>query len=137
MDINGIIKQLAELRTNLEAERCELTIKNVVENSLDTQRNQIIELVEIVAAKMAPPIKRFLAEGAEVLHKDSNSMERLMMYLESSLETLHNNLNDVNFARILDAIWNELATIMYNLIQTNLDVNIINYNFILDYIKNK
>lgn len=92
---------------------------------MDTERNQILELIEIVARKMSPPIRRFLAEGAEVLHEDSNSMERLMMYLESSLGTLYQTLNEVNFARILDAIWAELSIIMYDLIQSNLDVSVI------------
>uniref|UniRef100_A0A1A9WYQ6 C2 domain-containing protein n=1 Tax=Glossina brevipalpis TaxID=37001 RepID=A0A1A9WYQ6_9MUSC len=118
---DDVIKRLGEFRSNLEAERCEITIRNVIENALDTERNQIMELLEIVARKMAPPIRRFLAEGAEVLHEDSNSMERLMMYLESSLGTLYNTLNEVNFARILDAIWAELSIIMYDLIQSNLD----------------
>lgn len=82
-----------------------------------------MELIEIVAAKMSPPIRRFLAEGAEVLHEDSNSMERLMMYLETSLGTLYQYLNEVNFARVLEAIWRELSIIMYDLIQSNLDVS--------------
>uniref|UniRef100_A0A1B0BSP6 MHD2 domain-containing protein n=1 Tax=Glossina palpalis gambiensis TaxID=67801 RepID=A0A1B0BSP6_9MUSC len=70
---------------------------------------------------MAPPIRRFLAEGAEVLHEDSNSMERLMMYLENLLRTLCHTLNEVNFAHILDAIWAELSVIMYDVIQSSLD----------------
>ncbi|KAL9927591.1 protein unc-13 homolog 4B-like [Glossina fuscipes fuscipes] len=114
-------ERLGEFRSNLEVERCEITIRNVIENALDTERNQILELLEIVATKLAAPIRRFLAEGAEVLHEESNSMERLMMYLENSLRTLYNTLNEVNFARILDAIWAELSVIMYDLIQSNLD----------------
>ncbi|XP_017020717.1 protein unc-13 homolog 4B isoform X1 [Drosophila kikkawai] len=121
LNIDDIIKRLGEYRTNLEAERCATTIKTVIENALDTERNQIVELIEIVARKMAPPIKRYLAEGAEVLAKDSNSMEQLMMYLEGSLATLYDSLNEVNFGRILDAIWSELSIIMYDLIQSNLD----------------
>jgi len=113
---------LGEYRTNLEAERCANTIKTVIENALDTERNQIVELIEIVARKMAPPIKRYLAEGAEVLAKDSNSMDQLMMYLEGSLSTLYDTLNEINFQRILDGIWSELSIIMYDLIQSNLDV---------------
>ncbi|XP_017103350.2 protein unc-13 homolog 4B isoform X1 [Drosophila bipectinata] len=118
---DDIIKRLGEYRTNLEAERCASTIKAVIENALDTERNQIVELIEIVARKMAPPIKRYLAEGAEVLAKDSNSMDQLMNYLEGSLTTLYETLNEVNFGRILDSIWSELAIIMYDLIQSNLD----------------
>ncbi|KAH8295174.1 hypothetical protein KR018_008180 [Drosophila ironensis] len=127
LNTDDIIKRLGEYRTNLEAERCASTIKTVIENALDTERNQIVELIEIVARKMAPPIKRYLAEGAEVLAKDSNSMEQLMMYLEGSLTTLYETLNEVNFGRILDGIWSELAIIIYDLIQANLDVRITSY----------
>ncbi|XP_051863663.1 protein unc-13 homolog 4B isoform X6 [Drosophila albomicans] len=116
-----VIKRIGEFRSNLEAERCTNTIKAVIDNALDTQRNQIVELIEHVAHKMSPPIRRFLTEGAEVLHKDSNSMERLMIYLEQSLETLYKTLNEVNFSRILDCIWAELSIIIYDLIQLNLD----------------
>ncbi|KAM8703190.1 hypothetical protein ACLKA7_007899 [Drosophila subpalustris] len=118
---DDVIKRIGEFRSNLEAERCTNTITAVIDNALDTQRNQIVELIEHVARKMSPPIRRFLTEGAEVLHKDSNSMERLMIYLEQSLETLYNTLNEVNFSRILDGIWGELSIIIYDLIQSNLD----------------
>lgn len=120
---------MGEYRTNLEAERCASTITAVIENARDTERNQIVELIEIVARKMAPPIKRYLAEGAEVLAKDSNSMDQLMNYLEGSLTTLYETLNEVNFGRILDSIWSELAIIMYDLIQSNLDVSIFSLLF--------
>ncbi|KAH8309667.1 hypothetical protein KR044_007803 [Drosophila immigrans] len=118
---DDVIKRIGEFRSNLEADRCTNTIKAVIDNALDTQRNQIVELIEHVARKMSPPIRRYLTEGAEVLHKDSNSMERLMLYLERSLETLYNTLNEVNFSRILDGIWGELSIIIYDLVQLNLD----------------
>ncbi|KRF80897.1 uncharacterized protein Dvir_GJ14122, isoform E [Drosophila virilis] len=118
---DDVIRRIGEYRTNLEAERCSDTIKAVIDNALDTQRNQIVEMIEHVARKMSPSIRRFLTEGAEVLHKDSNSMERLMMYLERSLTTLYDTLNEVNFGRILDGIWGELSIIIYDLIQSNLD----------------
>lgn len=123
LDADDLIKRISDLRTNLDADRCASTIKSLIDNALDTQKNQILELINIVAKRMAPSIKRFLAEGAEVLHKDSNSMEKLMMYMESSLKTLYDTLNEVNFARILDAIWSELSIVMYDLIQSNLDVS--------------
>lgn len=125
---------MGEYRSNLEAERCASTINTVIENARDTERNQIVELIEIVARKMAPPIKRYLAEGAEVLAKDSNSMDQLMNYLEGSLTTLYETLNEVNFGRILDSIWSELAIIMYDLIQSNLDVRIFSLVFVNFYL---
>lgn len=123
LKVDEIIEKLGEYRSQLEAERCSETIRNVLENAIDTETNKILELIEIVARKMCPPMRRFLLEGAEVLHQDSNSMDRLMMYLEESLQTLNNELNEVNFERILDAIWTELSAIIYELVQSNLDVS--------------
>lgn len=118
---DDIIAKLAEFRSSLEADRCAQTLKNVVENAIDTERNKILVLIEVVSRKMSPAMRRFLIEGAEVLHEGSHSMERLLIYLDDSLKTLHTELNEVNFERILDAIWNELSAIIYELVQSNLD----------------
>lgn len=122
--VDEIIDKLGEYRSSLEAERCRETIKNVIANAIDTETNKILELIDIVARKMCPPMRKFLLEGAELLHQDSNSMDRLMMYLEESLQTLNTELNEVNFERMLDAIWTELSAIIYELVQSNLDVSI-------------
>lgn len=123
LQVEQIIAKLAEYRSQAEAQRCEITLANVVDNAVDTEDNKIVELIEIVARKMGPPMRKFLMEGAEVLHQDSNSMDRLMMYLEESLSTLNTELDEVNFERILSAIWEELAIILRELVQTNLDVS--------------
>lgn len=121
--IDEIISQLAEYRTPLEAQRCEETLKNVINNAVDTEENKILELIDVVAQKMGPPMRKFLVEGAEVLHQDSNSMDRLMMYLEDSLNTLNTVLYENNFERMLSSIWRELSAILYDLVQSNLDVS--------------
>lgn len=125
MGVDEIIRRMMEFRSQEEAERCSDTLKNVVENAIDTETNKILELIEIVAKKMSPSMRRFLTEGAELLHQDSNSMDRLMMYMEDSLKTLHTELNDINFERVLDAIWTQLSNILYDLVQANIDVSIL------------
>lgn len=120
--MDDIICKLADYRSAIEADRCADTLKNVIENAIDTEKNKILELIEIVARKMSPSMRRFLTEGAELLHQDSNSMDRLMMYLEDSLKTLNSELNEINFERVLDTIWTELSAILYDLVQSNLDV---------------
>lgn len=124
LKLDEVIAQLAEYRSALEAERCAATLENVIANADDTETNKILELIEVVARKMCPSMRKFLLEGAELLHQDSNSMDRLMMYLEESLKTLNVELNELNFERILDAIWTELYVILYELVQSNLDVSI-------------
>lgn len=120
--IDELIGQLAEYRTPQEAKRCEETLKTVISNAVDTVENQILQLMDVVTRRMGPSMRKFLVEGAEVLHQDSNSLDRLMMYLEDSLNTLNTILYENNFERILSAIWKELATILYDLVQSNLDV---------------
>lgn len=118
-----IILKLSDCRSEEEANRCSQTIKNVVENAIDTKKNKILELVETVAKKMSPPMRKFLIEGAELLHQDSNSMDRLMLYLENSHRTLNIELNDNNFQRVFDAIWTEVGNILMDIIHNNLDVS--------------
>lgn len=72
---------------------------------------------------MAPAMKRLLIEGAELLHQDSNSIDRLMMYVDNNLATLHEHLNEDNFNRILDIVWDTLGHILHELLQSNLDVS--------------
>lgn len=121
LGVEEIISKLADYKSPVEAQRCDDTLKAVIENAMDTERNKILELVEMVAKKMSPMMQRFLTEGAEHIQQDSNSLDRLMMYLEESLKMLHQELNEWNFQRILDAIWAELASILYQLVERNLE----------------
>lgn len=72
---------------------------------------------------MAPAMKRLLTEGAELLDQDSNSVDRLMMYVDNNLATLHEYLNEDNFNRILAIVWDTLGNILHDLLQSNLDVS--------------
>lgn len=128
LQVDDIIAKLAEYRSQAEAQRCEDTLKNVVANAVDTEENKIVELIQVVARKMCPSMRKLLLEGAEVMHEDSNSMDRLMMYLDESLKTLFYHLSKVNFGRILTAIWEELAIILHEVVQTN--VSLKNPNFV-------
>lgn len=69
-------------------------------------------------------MKRLLTEGAELLHQDSNSVDRLMLYVDNNLATLHEYLNEDNFNRILEIVWETLGQILHDLLQSNLDVSI-------------
>ena len=71
---------------------------------------------------MSPSMKRLLVEGAELFQQDCNSIDRVMSYLDSNLHMMHDQLNEENFDRILDIIWNILNEILVELIQSNLEV---------------
>ncbi|XP_075975493.1 C2 and C2B_Munc13-like domain-containing protein staccato isoform X3 [Anticarsia gemmatalis] len=121
LGMDEIIQKMCEARSPLEAQRCKETLQNVIANAIDTVRNKIVDLLEIMVRKMMPSITRFLIEGAELLHNDCSSMDRVMRYLEANLDTLYQHLNNENFSRTLDIVWEQLAEVLYELIQANLE----------------
>lgn len=121
LGMENIIQKMCELRSPIEAERCKQTLENVIENAIDTVKNKIVELLEIMVKKMMPSITRFLIEGAELLHQDCSSMDRVLRYLETNLDILSQQLNEENFSRTLEVVWEQLGEILLELIQSNLE----------------
>ncbi|XP_058172092.1 protein unc-13 homolog 4B-like [Anopheles ziemanni] len=121
LGMDDILSQLGGVQSSLEAERCKETLQAVLDNAIDTEKNKILDLVEKLARKMAPVMRLLLIDGAEQLQQDSNALDRLMQYMEESLSILNGELNEINFERVLDAIWAELTTLLHDLIQSNLD----------------
>ncbi|XP_074030466.1 C2 and C2B_Munc13-like domain-containing protein staccato isoform X3 [Leptinotarsa decemlineata] len=121
LGMDDIIKKISDLKSPLEAQRCQQTLDTVIANSIDTVRNKILELLETVVFKMMPSMKRLLIEGAELCNQDSNSIDRLMMYVDNNLSTLHRELNEENFDRTLEIVWDMLAVTLGEIIQSNLD----------------
>lgn len=85
----------------------------------------VIILDFLCVAQMSPSINRFLMEGAELLHRESNSVERLMQYLDENLIMLNNQLNEDNFQGILNVIWNTVALLLNQLVKNSLEVRIL------------
>ncbi|XP_052755343.1 protein unc-13 homolog 4B isoform X2 [Galleria mellonella] len=119
--IDDIIESMCESRTPAEAQRCKDTLQNVISNAIDTVKNNIVDLLAVMVKKMMPSVTRMLLEGAELLHQDCSSMERVMRYIDTNLNTLYQHLNNENFSRVLDIVWEQLAEVLYDLIQTNLE----------------
>lgn len=67
-------------------------------------------------------VYRYLMEGAELSDTTSNSMDKLLEYLDTNLITLHDNLNEDNFQRILMVIWEIMADTLCQLVHSNLEV---------------
>ncbi|XP_044262026.1 protein unc-13 homolog 4B isoform X2 [Tribolium madens] len=121
LDMEKVIEKLGDLKSAIEAKRCQDTLTTVIANAIDTVRNEIIALLETVVKKMVPAMKRLLIEGAELFNQDSNSIDRLMRYVDNNLSTLHNELNEENFNRVLEIVWDNLDTILKEIIQSNLE----------------
>lgn len=52
LGMEDVLQKLADLRSPIEAQRCQQTLENVIYNAVDTVKNKIIELLEIVANKV-------------------------------------------------------------------------------------
>ncbi|KAL3277541.1 hypothetical protein HHI36_012885 [Cryptolaemus montrouzieri] len=121
LGMTEVIEKMTDLKSPLEAQRCQQTLNNVIDNAIDTVNNEIIELLETVISKMAPAMKRLLIEGAELFNQDSNSVDRLMMYVDTNLSTLNRELNEENFNRVIFMVWEQLTKILIDIIETNLE----------------
>ncbi|KAL1506494.1 hypothetical protein ABEB36_005849 [Hypothenemus hampei] len=121
LGMEAVLKNILDLKSPVEAERCRDTLNVVISNAIDTIQNKIVEFLETVVKKMTPSMKRLLIEGAELFEQDTNSVDRLMMYMDQNLETLHRELNDENFNRTLELIWETLSKILDEIIQANLE----------------
>ncbi|XP_034941538.1 protein unc-13 homolog 4B isoform X4 [Chelonus insularis] len=121
LGLQGIIDSLSENKTQQEADRCRQTLQLIINNATDTVMNKIIDLLEVVANKMQPAMSRYLMEGAELIDTTSNAMDRLLQYLDSNITTLHDNLNEDNFDRVLLVIWEIMSQTLYKLVHSNLE----------------
>lgn len=60
LGLQNIIEALGEYKTHEEADRCRQTLQLIIDNAADTVKNKIIELLEVVACKMAPAMSRYV-----------------------------------------------------------------------------
>lgn len=86
-------------------------------NAIDTVKDKIKRMIHKLSKKMNPEMQRLLTEGAKHLNTDPNSMDQLIIYIKDSLETFQKEVNDDNFHRVLDAIWEEITILLYDLVQ--------------------
>ncbi|XP_063906975.1 protein unc-13 homolog 4B isoform X3 [Zophobas morio] len=121
LGMKEVIEKLSDLKSAIEAKRCQDTLNNVIANAIDTVRNEIIALLETVVKKMVPSMKRLLIEGAELFNQDSNSIDRLMLYVDNNLTTLNNELNEENFNRIVEIVWENVGEILDEIITSSVE----------------
>lgn len=60
LGLQEIVEALGEHKTQEEADRCRQTLELIIDNATDTVKNKIIELLEVVANKMAPAMNRYI-----------------------------------------------------------------------------
>ncbi|KAF7995549.1 hypothetical protein HCN44_006656 [Aphidius gifuensis] len=121
LGFRNIINSLDEIKTKQESDRCRESLQRIIDEAKDNVNHRIDQLLEVVAYKMQPSIERYLMTGAEIIDTKNNTLEQLLMYLNSNLDTLYKNLNDDNFNRILDIILDVISQTVDKLIDNNIE----------------
>lgn len=121
LEMDRVIDQIARTKSEVEAKRCEQTLDNIIDNTIDTVKNEIIELLEAVILKMVPAMNKLLNEGAELYNQNSNSVHRLMTYIDKNLCILNRELNDENFERAIFIVWEQLSKLLDSIIKNSLE----------------
>lgn len=72
---------------------------------------------------MTPEINKFLNQvGETIINAKNLHLENLMQYLDESLCILSSEFNEDHFKLTLDLITEQIVTLIFNLIHTNLEV---------------
>lgn len=121
LGMEKVLKDLSDFQSVSAADHCRETLDQIIENSIDTVHNKIVDLLVIVVNKMEPAIRRFLQEGADLLNQDNMALDRLMQYLDENLALLCSELSPENFNRILSIMWDTVSNILAELVETSLE----------------
>lgn len=73
---------------------------------------------------MAPDITKFLIDGVEVPQIDNEHLENLIQYLDESLCTLNDELDEEHFQLILEILFERIFVITFNVVDINLEVSV-------------
>lgn len=59
LGMENIIQKISDIKSPLESQRCQHTLENVIANAIDTVKNKIIELLEVVVSKVRKYTKKY------------------------------------------------------------------------------
>ena len=77
----------------------------------------------------ATVIREYVSVDEMARHTD-----QLLDYLDDSLNTLHDHLHSMDFKLMIKIIWEELCSLLYDLVHTNMQVNHYYYYYTYYYI---
>jgi BAI1-associated protein 3 len=101
------INQITKLQGT---ERSAESIATVIDNTRDTQTNKIDKLATNMVEGMVSTIEASLDELTDLSQPDSDSMDRLMSFLENSLQLLNAELNSKIFNLMFYELWENIIT---------------------------
>lgn len=59
LGMENVIQKISDLKSPVEAQRCQHTLENMIANAIDTVKNKIIELLEVVVSKVGGNFFKF------------------------------------------------------------------------------
>lgn len=119
INADAIIVKIAEYRSQIDAKRCQDTLKNFIANAMDTKQSKINELIVLIARTICATVNKCMTEVAENQTKDSS---RSMQYVEQSLITCNTTLNGEYFESITSITWRDISNSIDHLVQNNICV---------------
>lgn len=97
------------------------SIQKFIENTLKSMNDTTHQLLNNTIRKSVPTIKKLLLEGAEEGGPiDTEIADRLMLYIEDMLTTLHDDLPNKEFEVAKLILWQDILAILSELIQSSI-----------------
>lgn len=119
-NINFISQGIQNLIVDLTEHRIaeHIRIQKMIESALKYGKLRIARIIQMSIDHMAPTIKSLMTEGAD--GKEIEMGDRLFVYIEDSLQTLHDELIEGDFVTAKNILWKSLLNVLSELIQRNL-----------------
>ncbi|CAM1322555.1 BAIAP3 (predicted), partial [Pycnogonum litorale] len=112
LEFEAILYAVEKTQGDRQAQRCRASLYGMIHSTEGDVASKIQMIVHRVSVKMQPEIKKsvfHLACSPEAMSAD-DAIVPLMKYLDTNLIVLHKNLLQINFDRMLQAIWDVVVT---------------------------
>lgn len=96
--------------------------RKITEKNHEHGRNRRSKLMKAAVQKMKPTMRKLLLEGAEVVRAGTLMGERLIVYIEDSLVSLHDDLEQSNFDESKSIILKALLEVFTELTEKSLQI---------------
>lgn len=119
-NVNFISQGIQKLIVDLTEQKIDEHIRTqkMVENALKYGKSRIARILEMSIDHMVPTLRKLMTEGAD--GKEIEIGDRLFVYIEDSLLTLHDELIESDFLTAKNILWKFLLNVLSELIQRSL-----------------
>jgi hypothetical protein len=96
--------------------------KKCLENTFKHGRSRAKNLIRSSIKKMVPSIQRLLIEGADVIKKDGDIGDRVIVYIDDTLGSFHRELHEKDFVESRKYLWETVIDVFTELISKSLEL---------------